>query len=88
MWGPCVSACVVMSVWALLGVVLRENWYMDYVMVDGCEVEIDDVETAWTMSERDRWGKTGHERSSGLSWGQPERSCSGHCTRRCRVFSQ
>ena len=54
-----------MSVWALLGVVLRENWYMDHVMVDGCEVEIDDVETAWTMSERDRWGKTGHERSSG-----------------------
>ena len=56
---------VIMSVWALLGVVLRENWYMDHVMVDGCEVEIDDVETAWTMSERDRWGKTGHERSSG-----------------------
>ena len=54
-----------MSVWALLGVVLRENWNMDHVMVDGCEVEIDDVETAWTMSERDRWGKTGYERSSG-----------------------
>ena len=49
--GPCVSACVIMSVWALLGVVLRENWYMDHVMVDGCEVEIDDVETAWTMSQ-------------------------------------